>query len=87
MIVIDGQGLAARSFFGTHYNRDSYSEPIFLSAFVKSLLSVLTDLCTFDDEVMFCLDAGSWRKKVFPTYKANRNGLKDRMFYKEYLAG
>jgi hypothetical protein len=84
MILIDGNSIAARAFFGTHYNTNVFDEQIFSSAFIKSFLNALRLVSAFDSKVIVCVDSYSWRKKIFPEYKENRNDLKSSVPYKEY---
>lgn len=91
MIVIDGNGIAAAAFYGTHYHTiksDSmvFDRMLFESAFIKSLFSTLRMVTgTSNNPVVFCIDSTSWRKKVYPEYKANRKDLKERTPYRQYI--
>jgi len=85
MIVIDGNGVAAKAFFGTHYNAPSYNENLFYSTCIKMFINILSNLSELDNKVVICVDSPNWRKKLYPAYKANRKELKDGSFYKEYI--
>ena len=82
-LLIDGNSIAARAFFATHYNTDVFDERIFSNAFVKSLLHTLRSIN--GEDIIFCVDSKSWRKKIFPEYKENRNALKNSVPYREYI--
>jgi len=85
MIFLDGNSVAARAFFGTHAHAGTvFDENLFSSAFIKSLLSILRLVSSFDSRVILCADSWSWRKQIFPEYKENRNDLKSSVPYKEY---
>jgi 5'-3' exonuclease len=85
MIIIDGNSVAARSFFGTHYNSPSFDEPLFVSAFLKSLLKALTILSATDNKAMICIDSKSWRKSIYPEYKHRDRKPDEESLYSKYI--
>ena len=83
MLVIDGNGVSTRSFFGTHYNTGEFTESLWASAFLKGLHKLLTRFYAMHSNVVFCIDSPSWRKKVYPAYKDK--GIVRDSVYGEYI--
>jgi 5'-3' exonuclease len=81
MLVIDGNGIAARTFFATHYQRGYFDEGIFVSSFLRGFNKLIERFWEYHKQIVFCIDSKSWRHALYPGYKSGRT-QKDEIYYK-----
>lgn len=71
LILVDGMNLAYRSYFAYHGLRASTGAP---TGALYGFLRGVVDLLPLSSDIIVCWDdTQSWRKKLRPTYKANRH--------------
>jgi 5'-3' exonuclease len=81
VLVIDGNGVAARTFFATHYRRAYFDEAIFVSSFLRAFHKLIERFWQSQKQIVFCIDSKSFRHAIFPAYKTGRD-QKDDKYYK-----
>lgn len=86
MIIIDGNSIAAKVMYGTHYKAPRLDRGLYFDALIKSLIRHLGILHAekATGPVIFCVDSPSWRYKHLKNYKGNRTDQHKSPLYREY---
>ena len=80
---MDGNAIGARTYYATHKDDAPFDQDLFISTFLRSILSTLVFLS--DKRAIICIDSRKcWRKEIFPGYKASRKreGRTGENYYK-----
>jgi 5'-3' exonuclease len=82
MILIDYSGIAVSSLFAQEVPEEEMTEGLLRHTILNVIRSFVVEhgknYCQEESNIILAADSGSWRKGVFPNYKANRKKSRDK---------